>query len=74
MTDIVINASSLIPLLWAFALGIILGCIVVYPMAQKKGYEKAIEEKKQEVTAQAFTQYLQSLTQGGFHGSSSTKE
>lgn len=64
MDQIVISAGSLIPLLWAFVLGILLGWIASYQTAFKRGYEQAIQERNRELSAQAFAEYLHSLSQG----------
>ncbi len=74
MDQIVINASSVAPLLWAFVLGILLGWVLSYHTAQRKGYERAVQERNRELSAQAFAQYIQSVAQGVGHGSARTKD
>jgi hypothetical protein len=74
MDQIVINAASILPLLWAFVLGIFLGWILSYHSARRKGYEQAVQERDRELSAQAFAQYIQSVAQGVSHGSAHPKE
>ena len=64
MEQIVIASSSVMPLLVAFGLGIFLGWLLSYQSALRKGYERAIQERNREQSAQAFAQYIQSIAQG----------
>lgn len=74
MGQLVIDTASILPLLWAFLAGLMLGGAYFHSLGRRKGFQEALQERDREETARAFAQYINNLAQGAGYGSTSSEK
>ena len=64
MNQLIIDTTSIFPLLWAFLAGFISGGIFFYSAGRRRVVQETLQEKTREETARAFAQYINNIAKG----------
>ncbi len=68
-----IAIDQILPLLWAFFAGLVLGGFLFYSSGHRKGFHEAVQQRSREETARAFAKFFNNnIGTGGGQGHGGT--
>lgn len=57
--------TDILPLLWGFFAGLVLGALLAYSSGHRKGFQEALQAKSREETSRSFAEFLNSISRAG---------